>query len=115
MQAEWNAASECNGRSEADQQINLRNGVRAMSNGHSLQAEAENPYPQTVASLTALFESAEDLIWSVDLNFRIITMNKALLRHLERNFGISGALGKLPEEVLPPKERVSGPTCSTVP
>ena len=74
-----------------------------MSNGHSLQAEAGNPYQQTVASLTALFQSTEDLIWSVDLNFRILTMNEALRQHLERNFGVSAALGKLPEEVLPPE------------
>ena len=43
-----------------------------MSNGHSLQAEAGNPYQQTVASLTALFQSTEDLIWSVDLKAQLL-------------------------------------------
>ena len=57
---------------------------------------------QASANVTALIESSEDLAWSVDLNFRMLTFNRALQQHLQANFGTAASAGKHPEEVLPP-------------
>ncbi|HXR40460.1 MAG TPA: PAS domain S-box protein [Terracidiphilus sp.] len=61
------------------------------------------PHHQAAASLYALIESTEDLICSVDLDFRILTFNSSLQRHFARNFGTQIAIGKLPEDLLPPE------------
>ena len=37
------------------------------------------------ASLSALIESTDDLIWSVDLDYRLIAFNRAFWEHFERN------------------------------
>jgi diguanylate cyclase (GGDEF)-like protein/PAS domain S-box-containing protein len=57
---------------------------------------------QAEANLSALIESTEDLIWSVDLDDRLIAFNSALQRHLETTFGIRPAVGMLPRELVPP-------------
>jgi PAS domain S-box-containing protein len=61
---------------------------------------------QAEANLRALIESTGDLIWSVDLNYGLLTFNKAFCDHIERNFGVRAAVGMRPEDVLPP-ERVA--------
>ena len=61
---------------------------------------------QAEANLSALMESTEDLIWSVDLNDRLVTFNGALQRHIESTFGIRLASGMLPRDIVPP-ERAS--------
>jgi len=40
------------------------------------------------ANLAALIESTEDLIWSVDLNYGLLTFNRAFHDNIQRNFGI---------------------------
>ncbi|MGD0630531.1 MAG: PAS domain S-box protein [Terracidiphilus sp.] len=64
------------------------------------QAIAE-PEHQAAANLTALIESTEDLIWSIDLNFGLLTFNSALQRHVERHWGTQAAIGKRPQDLLP--------------
>jgi PAS domain S-box-containing protein len=54
------------------------------------------------ANLAALIESTEDLIWSVDLNYRVLTFNRALQDNIQRNYGVRIAVGMLPEDLLPP-------------
>jgi diguanylate cyclase (GGDEF)-like protein/PAS domain S-box-containing protein len=54
------------------------------------------------ANLAALIESTEDYIWSVDLDYRLITFNRAAKRSLETNLGASLAIGMRPHEFLPP-------------
>jgi len=61
-------------------------------------AEPDN---QAAANLTALIESTEDLIWSIDLNFGLLTFNRALQRHVERHWGTQAAIGKRPKDLLP--------------
>ena len=51
---------------------------------------------QAEANLSALIESTEDLIWSVDLEYRLITFNRALQRHIQSIFGVRPAVGMLP-------------------
>lgn len=53
------------------------------------------------ANLIALIESTEDLIWSVDLDFRLITFNRALQKYHEVNYGVRLAAGMVPTDSLP--------------
>ena len=74
-----------------------------MPNEPAQDAASVTPHHQAAANLYALIESTEDLIWSVDLNYGILTFNSALQRHLERYFGTQIAIGKRPEDLLPPE------------
>jgi len=67
------------------------------------------PRDQAAANLYALIESTEDLIWSIDLNYGILTFNSALQRHIERTFGARIAVGKRPEDLLPAERAVLWP------
>lgn len=58
---------------------------------------------QVQANLSALIESTEDLIWSVDLDYRLITFNKALQRHIQSLYGVLPAVGMLPKDLVPPE------------
>jgi PAS domain S-box-containing protein len=55
------------------------------------------------ANLAALIESTEDLIWSVDLNYGLLTFNRAFHDNIQRNFGIPSALGMRPVDLLSPE------------
>jgi PAS domain S-box-containing protein len=55
------------------------------------------------ANLAALIESTEDLIWSVDLNYGLLTFNRAFHDNIQRNFGIRSALGMRPVDLLSPE------------
>jgi len=55
------------------------------------------------ANLAALIESTEDLIWSVDLNYGLLTFNRAFHDNIQGNFGIRSALGMRPVDLLPPE------------
>jgi PAS domain S-box-containing protein len=54
------------------------------------------------ANLAALIESTEDLIWSVDLNYGLLTFNRAFRDNIQGSFGIRPALGMRPVDLLPP-------------
>ena len=56
------------------------------------------------ANLSALIESTEDLIWSVDLDYQLITFNQALHRDIELNYGLHAAVGMRMEDLLPPAQ-----------
>jgi diguanylate cyclase (GGDEF)-like protein/PAS domain S-box-containing protein len=58
---------------------------------------------QAEANLSALIESTEDLIWSVDLENRLVTYNSALQRHIESTFGVRLIPGMFPKEIVPPE------------
>ncbi len=59
---------------------------------------------QAEANLSALIESTEDLIWSVDHDDRLVTFNRALKTHMETTFGgMQPAVGMLPREMVPPE------------
>jgi transcriptional regulator of aromatic amino acid metabolism len=61
---------------------------------------------RTEANLSALIESTEDHIWSVDLNCRLILFNRAFQRHIEQIYGVQVAVGMRPEDMFLP-ERVA--------
>ncbi len=54
------------------------------------------------ANLAALIESTEDLIWSVDLNYGLLTFNRAFHHSIQGNFGVRPALGMRPVDLMPP-------------
>src|SRR5271157_3343292 len=58
---------------------------------------------QAEANLAALIESTEDLIWSVDLDYRLITFNRALRENIKETFGVQLAAGMRLHELLPPE------------
>jgi diguanylate cyclase (GGDEF)-like protein/PAS domain S-box-containing protein len=64
---------------------------------------------QAEANLLALIESTEDHIWSVDLDFRLITFNQALSRDIEASFGIRPVTGMRLYEYFPPERAVLWP------
>jgi PAS domain S-box-containing protein len=56
------------------------------------------------AHLASLMESATDLIWSVDLNYRLVTFNKVLSDAFARDYGAKIAAGMTPRDLLPPEK-----------
>jgi PAS domain S-box-containing protein len=71
------------------------------------------PHPaaafQAEANLRALIESTGDPIWSVDLNYRLVTFNEAIQGHMLRSFGVRVAVGMLPEDLMPPERAALWP------
>ncbi len=57
---------------------------------------------QAEANLKALIESTEDLIWSVGLDYRLITFNSALQRHILETTGVLLAAGMVPSDFALP-------------
>ncbi len=65
----------------------------------------ENQPPAFAAAhLAALIESTQDLIWSVDLKYRLVTFNKALSDAFARGYGVKIAAGMTPRDLLPPEK-----------
>jgi diguanylate cyclase (GGDEF)-like protein/PAS domain S-box-containing protein len=58
------------------------------------------------ANLSALIESTEDLIWSVDLDHRFIAFNNAMRQDIEANYGHRPEVGMILEDMLPPGRAV---------
>ena len=59
------------------------------------------PRQQAAADLAALIDSTDDFVWSVDLDFRLVTFNRAVQRYYEAEFGVKAAPGMRPEELVP--------------
>ena len=66
------------------------------------------PY-RAEAILSALIESTEDFVWSVDRSFGLLTFNRALRQHNEASFGITPQVGMSPEQLLPPQIAANWP------
>lgn len=56
------------------------------------------------ANLAALIESADDLIWSVDLDYRLLTSNRAFRRTYRNSYGFKASAGMKPENLFPPEK-----------
>ena len=76
--------------------------VRGEKTGISVFGKDITELKKSMANLSALIESTEDFIWSVDLDFRLLTFNRVLQHDYEATFGKQAAVGKSPEELLPP-------------
>jgi diguanylate cyclase (GGDEF)-like protein/PAS domain S-box-containing protein len=85
-------------------------GVSVFGKDITERKKAESALRKAEADLTALIESTQDLIWSVDLNFRLTTFNNALREHFEKNYRGSLQLGMCAEELVEPERRQLMPT-----
>jgi diguanylate cyclase (GGDEF)-like protein/PAS domain S-box-containing protein len=56
---------------------------------------------QAASNLSALIESTEDLIWSVDLDYRLIAFNRALRQNIEDTLGVRLEAGMRLHELFP--------------
>ena len=65
--------------------------------------ERSRMFNQAEANLSALIESTEDLIWSVDLDHRLVAFNCAVQRAFEAGYGVRIGPGMTPREVLLPE------------
>ena len=52
--------------------------------------------------LQTLVDSSQDLIWSVDLNFALVSYNRAFALHFKNNHAVTVAPGMLSHDTLPP-------------
>ncbi len=64
---------------------------------------------QAEANLSALIESTEDLLGSVDLDYRLLTFNGAFRKHIENLFGVCPKLGMRPQDMLTPERAALWP------
>jgi PAS domain S-box-containing protein len=60
-------------------------------------------------SLSALIESTEDLIWSVDLDHRLTNFNSTFQEHFTKNFGFPAVVGLCPQELPQPADAAHWP------
>jgi PAS domain S-box-containing protein len=56
------------------------------------------------AHLAALIESTQDLIWWVDLDYRLVAFNTAHAHNIEKNWGVTARPGMTPFDLLPPAQ-----------
>jgi diguanylate cyclase (GGDEF)-like protein/PAS domain S-box-containing protein len=61
------------------------------------------------ANLSALIESTEDLVWSVDLNWVLVTFNRAFEQNIESRRGLRPMAGMGPVDLLPPERAAMWP------
>jgi diguanylate cyclase (GGDEF)-like protein/PAS domain S-box-containing protein len=73
------------------------------------QKKSESALKKAEANLSALIESTQDLIWSVDLDYRLITFNRALQQNIQKNYGVRLAAGMRFHEVLTPEHAALWP------
>jgi len=67
-------------------------------------SQEDQPQAFAVEHLAALIESTQDLIWSVDLDHRLVTFNRVLSGAFARHFGKKITAGMTPRDLLPPEE-----------
>ena len=75
-----------------------------------LKTKSPEAIPPEVASaetaaahLSALIESTQDLVWSVDLEYRLLTFNESLADCLLKSYGILASAGSSIHDWLPPE------------
>jgi len=73
------------------------------------EPQAKQPPAFAAELLAALIESTQDLIWSVDLNYRLVTFNRALSDAFARGYGPKIAVGITPRDLLPPEKAAVSP------
>ena len=77
-----------------------------MANEHATREKPQQDKPSSFAAahLAALIESTRDLIWSVDLDYRLVSFNKALCGAFARGYGVKIAAGMTPRDLLSPEK-----------
>lgn len=77
-----------------------------MAKERAPRQRSQESRPQALASvhLAALIESTTELIWSVDLDLRLVSFNKVLSNAFARSYGVKIAAGMTPRDLLPPEK-----------
>jgi diguanylate cyclase (GGDEF)-like protein/PAS domain S-box-containing protein len=81
-------------------------GVSVFGKDITERKKAENELRTAEADLTALIESTRDLVWSVDLDYRLTAFNGALRQNIEETFGVRLEIGMRHYELFPPERAV---------
>lgn len=63
--------------------------------------------PRSHAEMAAILESTDDLIWSVDTDFALVTFNSSFARHLKAHYGVDAKVGARLLELLPAESRAT--------
>jgi PAS domain S-box-containing protein len=84
-------------------------GVSVFGKDITERKSAEIALRKAEADLTALIESTRDLVWSVDLDYRLTTFNGALRQNIEETFGVQLEMGMRHHELLPPERAALWP------
>ena len=82
-------------------------GASSIARDVTARKRAEAARQSAEANLFATVESTDDMIWSVDLDYRLRTFNDATQKSLEELFGVRAAVGMAPED-LPAPARTPG-------
>ncbi len=61
---------------------------------------------QSQANLLALIESTNDLIWSVDMDYKLVTFNSHFAQHFKNNYNTNCFVGASIQDVLPSERAV---------
>ena len=54
------------------------------------------------ANLTAIIENTKDILWSVGLDYRLTSFNRALEQGFQKGYGVKVTTGMTPRDLLPP-------------
>jgi diguanylate cyclase (GGDEF)-like protein/PAS domain S-box-containing protein len=84
-------------------------GVSIFGKDITERKKAESELRTAEADLSALIESTRDLVWSVDLDYRLTTFNGALRQNIEETFGVRLEIGMRHYELLPPERAALWP------
>jgi diguanylate cyclase (GGDEF)-like protein/PAS domain S-box-containing protein len=84
-------------------------GVSVFGKDITERKKAESELRTAEADLSALIESTRDLVWSVDLDYRLTTFNGALRQNIEETFGVRLEIGMRHYELLPPERAALWP------
>ena len=77
-------------------------GISIIGKDTTKRKKSESALKKAEANLSALIESTQDLILSVDLDYRLITFNRALQQNIQKNYGVGLAAGMRIHEFLTP-------------
>ena len=86
-------------------------GAKMAKESVSRERSQQNQSPAFAAvNQAALLESTQDLVWSVDLDYRLVTFNRTLSDAFARRFGVKVAVGMTPHDLLGAENRAFFPS-----
>ncbi len=84
-------------------------GVSVFGKDITERRKSESAIKKAEANLSALIESTQDLIWSVDLDYRLVTFNQALQQNIQNTYGVRIEAGMCFHEALTPERAARWP------
>ena len=84
-------------------------GISIIGTDITKRTKSESALKEAVANLSALIESTQDLICSVDLDYRLVTFNRALRQNIQDDYGVQLQMGMRLHEVFAPEHAVLWP------